>query len=188
MPTPQGALGNTASHDVFISYSSQDDEAANEVAQALEATGIRCWIAGRDVPLGTANWAADIERAIRQARAMVLLVSPDFNRSVQTPKEIILGIDQNLRILPILITKFQPWGHLRYFLADIQWFDASGENLTERLSPIAEVLRIFLARGPRTKDPDYLSKTEASGLQPAKALGILPPRVFLKLGLESGRG
>jgi len=169
------------SHDVFISYASKDAAQADEVVRVLEAAGICCWMSGRDILPGSANWAADIEQAIRQARAMVLLVSPDFNRSVQTPKEIILGIDQNLIILPIRTVDFQPWGHLRYFLADRQWVDASGENLTQRLNLIVLVLRDYLAHGLPGTNPDLLRQPQPGGLQPAKALGILPLGAFLTL-------
>ena len=160
-------------HDVFVSYATEDAAKADEVVRALEAAGIHCWIAGRDILPGT-NWAAEIEQAIRQSRVMVLVVSPDFNRSVHTPKEIILGIDQKLHIVPIRTVGFQPWGHLRYFLADEQWLDASAEKLEERLNLITQVVRHYLARGSaRNSQPD--------GTQPAKALGILPLGPLLKL-------
>ena len=169
-------------HDVFISYSTQDVAMADEIVRVLEAAGIRCWIAPRDILPGTANWAADIEQAIRQARAMVLVVSPDFNKSVQTPKEVILGIDQKIYILPIRTVDFQPWGHLRYFLADKQWVDASGKNFASRLNLIAQVLRDYLARGTAwATTSDQPLQPQPDGLQPAKALGILPFGAFLKL-------
>jgi len=170
-------------HDVFISYSSQDAVKANEVVRALEKAGVRCWIAERDILPGTANWAADVERAISEARAMVLLVSPDFNRSVQTPKEMILAIAEKLFILPIRITDFQPWEHLRYFLADCQWVDASGEKLAQRLDLVSTVLRNYLARGPAAVAFERLSQPKSDGLQPAQALGILPLGASLKLDM-----
>ena len=37
---------------MFISYSSQDAEVAERVVASLEARGLRCWIAPRDVAPG----------------------------------------------------------------------------------------------------------------------------------------
>ena len=39
-------------HDVFISYASEDHEVGEQVCGALEASGITCWIAPRDIPPG----------------------------------------------------------------------------------------------------------------------------------------
>ncbi len=36
-------------HDVFISHSAKDKATADAVCAVLEAEGIRCWIAPRDV-------------------------------------------------------------------------------------------------------------------------------------------
>jgi hypothetical protein len=41
--------------DVFISYSSKDKPTADAVCATLEANGIRCWIAPRDVVPGS-DW------------------------------------------------------------------------------------------------------------------------------------
>lgn len=44
-------------HDVFISYSSKDKPVADATVAVLEANGIRCWIAPRDIRPG-ADWSA----------------------------------------------------------------------------------------------------------------------------------
>ena len=36
-------------HDVFISHSSKDKPIADAICANLEGTGIRCWIAPRDI-------------------------------------------------------------------------------------------------------------------------------------------
>ena len=42
-------------HDIFISYAHQDRTIANAVCATLEAHGIRCWIAPRDILPGS-DW------------------------------------------------------------------------------------------------------------------------------------
>ena len=46
-------------HDAFISYSSKDKTIADAVCARLEARGIRCWIAPRDVRPGAPVWGRD---------------------------------------------------------------------------------------------------------------------------------
>src|SRR5260221_3065962 len=59
------ASDRVISRTVFLSYASHDTEIANTVCQFLEARGVRCWIAPRDVAPG-ALYAAP---PIRQPRA-----------------------------------------------------------------------------------------------------------------------
>lgn len=65
-------------HDVFISYSHHDKPQADAVCATLEAKGIRCWIAPRDVIPGQ-EWGAAIVEAIRASRVMVLVFSSHAN-------------------------------------------------------------------------------------------------------------
>jgi hypothetical protein len=68
--------------DVFISYPNQDRTTAEAACAALEADGIKCWIAPRDVAPGT-EWAAAIIDALDRCRAMVLIFSSHTNQSRQ---------------------------------------------------------------------------------------------------------
>jgi hypothetical protein len=72
----------TMAHDVFISHSHEDKPAADAACAALEARGIRCWIAPRDINPGQ-DWAASIVEAIRNAQIMLLVFSRHANQSPQ---------------------------------------------------------------------------------------------------------
>ena len=71
-------------HDVFLSYASTDRPAADAICAALEARGIRCWIAPRDVPAG-ADWGEAILTAIGRAHAMVLVLSACGKKDANPP-------------------------------------------------------------------------------------------------------
>src|SRR4051794_27482396 len=58
--------------DVFVSYSSVEQQVADAVVAALEAAKLRCWIATRDIPPG-AHWGSAIVEAIGDSRMMVLI-------------------------------------------------------------------------------------------------------------------
>jgi len=59
-------------HDVFISYSKADKLVADAICAKLEQSGIRCWIAPRDV-LGGQDYGKSIIEAINGSRVMVVV-------------------------------------------------------------------------------------------------------------------
>ena len=75
------------SHDVFISHSSADKRAADAACAVLEARGIKCWIAPRDLQPGS-DWGESIIAAIEQSRIMLLLLSTQANSSPQIRREV----------------------------------------------------------------------------------------------------
>ena len=89
-------------HDLFVSYSQPDREAAFALVQRLEARGISVWIAPRDVS-PAADWAAEIIDAISSARLMVLVFSGSSNDSSQVRREVERAVHKQLPILPFRI-------------------------------------------------------------------------------------
>jgi hypothetical protein len=67
---PLGDALRMMDFDTFISYSSTDKPAADATCAVLENSGIRCWIAPRDIRAGV-EYAAAILDAIDRCRVMV---------------------------------------------------------------------------------------------------------------------
>jgi TIR domain len=82
---PPGA--RAASRPVFISYASHDAVLAQKVCSALEAAGILCWIAPRDVVPGTL-YADGIVGAIDESRILVLILSKEAVTSAHVSREL----------------------------------------------------------------------------------------------------
>src|SRR5215469_13145409 len=95
--------------DVFISYSTHDKAAADAACAVLEASGIRCWIAPRDIPPGT-EWAKAIVDAIDRCRAMVLIFSSNANGSKQIHREIQRAFEREVPVVPFRIENIVPDG------------------------------------------------------------------------------
>lgn len=110
-------------HDLFVSYSQPDREAAFVLVQRLEARGISVWIAPRDVS-PAADWAAEIIDAISSARLMVLVFSGSSNDSGQVRREVERAVHKQLPILPFRIEDVLPSKSLEYFLSAQHWMDA----------------------------------------------------------------
>lgn len=78
---------------VFISYSTKDAFRAWELRESLEAMGIKCWMAPRDIPTGT-SYACMIAKAIGDCAMFFLLLSPNSMESVWVEKEVLLAVSK----------------------------------------------------------------------------------------------
>ena len=110
-------------NEVFISHSSKDAAIATAVCHHLEAAGIRCFIAPRDIMAGEL-WAEAIVAGIKRCKVFVLVFSTDANRSKQVSKEISIAVASGLVIIPFIISNEKPTGVLQYYLVDTHWIDA----------------------------------------------------------------
>ncbi len=122
--------------DVFISYANQDKVTADAACAQLEADGIRCWIAPRDVPPG-AEWAGAIVDAIDQCRAMVLIFSSNANGSKQIRREVQRAFDREVPVLPFRIENIVPEKSLAYYMGPVHWLDALTTPLEHHLQKLA---------------------------------------------------
>lgn len=112
---------------LFISYCKAD---GNDIAQALaaelEARTRRCWIAPRDQEPGL-PYGGQITRAIREGRALVLLLTPGANDSRTVLQEVETAHKAGKRIVPVVVRGTQPSDDLNIYVAaihQIDWGDA----------------------------------------------------------------
>jgi len=131
-------------HDVFISYSSKDKPVADAVCAAVEAHGVRCWIAPRDVMAGKPYGEALIE-AINSARALVLVFSANANQSTHIAKEVERAVSKGIPIVPFRIQDVMPSKSLDYFIGSVHWLDAMTPPLESHLTQLAQSVRALLA-------------------------------------------
>ena len=108
-------------HSIFISHSSRDKQIANAICAALEARGLGCWIAHRDV--GPRNFGEAIVRAIRAAKVMVLVFTGNANGSDEIKKELVLASQCRLVVIPVRVEDVVPDDAFAYEFATRQWID-----------------------------------------------------------------
>jgi hypothetical protein len=131
-------------HDVFISYSSSDGNAALAVLHGLERAGIRCWMAPRDIKPG-AIWAQSIMEAIQEARALVVVFSASANRSSNVINEVDAAVRKGAIIVPLRIEDVMPEGAMEYHLRTRHWLDALTPDLEAHTDRLAEQVKALLA-------------------------------------------
>ena len=144
--------GRGVAHDVFISYSTEDKPTADAACAVLEAAGIRCWIAPRDVTPGS-NWSESILDAIAEVRAFVLVFSTHANASGQVRREVERAVHHGLPIIPLRIEDVTPTKSLEYFISTPHWLDAFSPPLQQHLTHLAQVLRTVLDGEPPSPPP-----------------------------------
>jgi TIR domain/Domain of unknown function (DUF4190) len=131
------------SHDVFVSYAHHDKPQADAVCAALEARGIRCWIAPRDVVPGR-EWGAAIVEAIRTARVMVLVFSSHANASPQVRREVERAVNAETVLIPFRIEDVVPAESLEFFLGTPHWLDALTPPLEAHLERLTTAVASFV--------------------------------------------
>lgn len=149
-------------HDVFISYSTKDKPVADAACATLEARGVRCWIAPRDVLPGV-DWGDSIIRAVTESRLMVLIFSSSANVSAQIKREVNQAIEKEVPVIPFRIEDVTPSGSLEYYLDVTHWLDAITPPIEQHLEKLAEDVDLLLKRP--SVQPDA-SPRKRVGLKP----------------------
>ena len=168
-------------HDVFISYSSRDKPIADGICANLEAAGVRCWIAPRDIAPGE-DWPTAISLAISQSRSMVLVFSANSNNSAEVSRELILAANNKLIIIPFKIEDVAPVPGMQYYLARTHWLDAMNPPTSEQIHTLIETVKKLLP--PETLTPTPLPpESPPVSPKPQTAKAFKPWMLWLALSL-----
>ena len=142
------------SRDIFICHASQDADVALEIVHTLEATGVRCWIAPRDVKPGAA-YAESLYHAIEQAPVFAVLMSSAANESRHVARELEIADQMRKRVVPVRLEDFKATGGFCYYTRAAhfyRWHD----------NPDVVVSRICEQVENSAPNPDAGSKQPAS--------------------------
>lgn len=145
-------LDAPAAPPVFISYSSKQSDVADAVRAHLQAAGIACWLAPRNIPIGDA-YADAIVEAIHGARVMVLLFSPAADESRAVHNEVELAFNRGIPILPLIVEEATPSRGMRFFLNSRQWRAAFTGPLPDSLRALEADVKQRLSADPRLDTP-----------------------------------
>jgi hypothetical protein len=141
--------------DVFVSYAEENFAVAEQVVDAIEARGVTCWIARRDILPGDAYEAA-IVRAIHSSRVMVVVWSDAASWSRHVQREVRTASEADLTILPLRIDQAPASEVFLYHLGGSQWFDAVSPPIAEHLKRLADALTRVLAAEVTDADVNHL--------------------------------
>ena len=131
------------SHQIFISYCTEDTPVAETVCAALEKAGVECWMAPRDVRPGE-NWGRSIIKAIGSSQLMVLIFSGHTNSSRHVNNEIERAVSHRVTIMPFRIEKVQPSEDLELFISSCHWLDAYTPPMEPKIAQLVAAVRSVL--------------------------------------------
>lgn len=162
----------TDRRDVFISHSSKDRQVASEIIDRIEAQKVTCWIAQRDIRVGTA-FAASVYYALEAAPVFVVLLSADANASDHVIRELTMAIQMNKRIVPVKLEEFESSGSFAYYTAGLHFYSWS-TAAEEALSRIAEqVTNARTAEEPETlRIPGHAAASQEAGVRAFIAIEV----------------
>jgi TolB-like protein/tetratricopeptide (TPR) repeat protein len=125
---------------LFISYASADTDVAQRVCAELEAAGLSCWIAPRDVVPGE-FYADAIVRAIDASTVLVLVLSKSSADSPHVLREVERGSSKRLTLVSFRIDLAPLPSGLEYFLNTSHWLDASAIGVENALPKVVAAVR-----------------------------------------------
>ena len=148
-------------HEVFISYANADKQWAFAACAVLEARGIRCWIAPRDISPGT-EWGAAIISGIDVCSIMVLIFSGHANESPQVRREVERAVNKGLIVLPCRVEDVMPVGAMEFALSNTHWLDAFTPPVERQMNRLGESVQALLTRDRSAAKPPLARKPSRS--------------------------
>lgn len=154
----------------FTSYSREDADLQQKVIAGLRARGLSAWVDVENLIPGSPAWEREIERSIRGAAGVIVLLSPDSNNSEWVRREISFAEQNEKRIFPILV-RGEEDDSIPLRLSSHQRVDLR-RNFDAGLDQLANALR------------DYLGLTAIGRRKPqAKQTFSVTPAQFRKFAL-----
>lgn len=111
---------------IFISYSSKDQDIAYKICSLLEGENMTCWIAPRDVT-GGKSYGREILEAISNVQVVLFIFSENSNRSRHVENEIDNAFNAGKVIIPFKIDQTKISLELQYYLNKTHWIDGCPE-------------------------------------------------------------
>src|ERR1700745_367818 len=133
------------SADVFISHSNKNKKNAEAICHQLEANGIRCWIAPRDIQFGS-DWTEGIMHGISSCKVFVLVFSDSANTSDHVRREVAKAFSLGLAVIPFRTEDVAPNRSLSYFLETVHWLDAFPSPTESYFGTLTDQIKRLLAQ------------------------------------------
>ena len=95
---------STPAPHFFMSYSRDDADLQRRIVAELRGHGINVWVDTENLIPGSPAWEREIERSIRSAAGVIVLLSPGSNNSEWVRREISFTEQNGKRLFPILVS------------------------------------------------------------------------------------
>jgi TolB-like protein len=173
-------MSDTGNKAVFLSYASQDADAARRICEALRASGVEVWFDQNELVGGDA-WDAKIRKQIKECALFV----PVISATTQARHEGYFRLEWKLAaerthmmsgakafLLPVVIDDTRDAdAHVPLEFRAVQWIRLTGEN-----NPPALAKRVRTLVGDTLSAATSSMATSAPGVVPMSTAGLIPKR------------
>lgn len=145
---------------LFISYSSADQGAVQQLKTALSNLGYNVWFAPERIAAG-ACFAAEISKAMEQAQVLLLYASCNaignatFSGSEEVKTEIKMARERGIPLIPLKVDESLDSGgdaSFKYLLKNYQWLDIQAYLLVGEFDRIAMNIKAQLSNSGANLD------------------------------------
>jgi hypothetical protein len=145
---------------LFVSYARADSEFALKLAEHLRSLGVALWMDQHNLSGGT-HWDQAVEESLKSCAVLLVILSPASVQSNNVLDEVHFALEQNKRVIPVLLHKCD----IPFRLKRLHYVDFT----VDYVGGLADLKRSLFAVGIiHPSDPLKLPKTEATTSGPAK--------------------
>ncbi len=140
---------------IFISHSSTDAAIAQDICNILEASGVQCFLAPRDIRSGY-EYASELLYGLDRSDVFLLLLSNKANQSPHVLREVERAVSNATPIIVYKLEDVTLTKSMEYFLMTHQWLTAEPGDYTNLLRGVQEFRK---AKGEVVENTTQVSPT-----------------------------
>jgi len=165
----------------FISYSRADTAQQHKIVSELRGRGVNVWVDTENLIPGSPAWEREIEKSIRGASGIIVLLSPDSNNSEWVRREISFTEEHDKRIFPVLIRGDEN-DSIPLRLSSHQRVDLR-RNTSQGLDDLANALKDHLGETKLNKKVNVQTKKTLAFPSPGDLKKFALPAALVLVGL-----
>lgn len=150
---------------VFLSYARADSELVTRLKTDLQNQGIQVWIDREGLQPGTLDWEEALRTAIRAARAVLLIASPNARSSRYVRDELRIAEMYQRPVYPLWIAGSHWMDAIPLGWGTVQYIDARESHYETAISEFVELLNKASSTLAQPSEPDFVPRNPYKGLR-----------------------
>jgi TIR domain/NACHT domain len=182
---------------IFISYKSQDQRFALQLAADLQNRGVRIWLDKLNIQVAHL-WGQEIDHALKSSSGVIVVMTPQYFQSQICQDELHYAYTNNLPIFPIMLRRVETselpfWLPARQHLNFTNWRSSTYATVLDQLVTRIRTLQKNVISTPPDAESKYLNSLIAEletyqGVEEYVQLGGQASRVSSSYGKRIAPG
>lgn len=131
-------------YDVYISYKVVDVSMAEKICAGLEADGLRCCYAARDIPGEGSRLIEGMFEAVEKSRMMVTVLTEESKESKTLASEFDIAQVNKIPVLPFVLMNGRMPRLWQYHLQRMKYYQPVGLSLEDSITELKKIVRMML--------------------------------------------